>query len=61
VVVVKRTIFRDMTPCSLLKAKRRFGGTYHFHIAAICFHFGISLGLFFELQDGDCMFLLKVV
>jgi hypothetical protein len=30
--VMKRTIFLDITPCSLLKVNRRFGGTYHLHL-----------------------------
>jgi hypothetical protein len=29
---LKRTIFWDMTPCSLLKVNRRFGGTYRLHL-----------------------------
>jgi hypothetical protein len=28
-VVVKRSVFRDITPCSPLKFNRRFGGTCH--------------------------------
>jgi hypothetical protein len=30
-VVVKSTVFWDITPCSPLKVKRRFGGTYRLH------------------------------
>jgi hypothetical protein len=29
---MKSTIIRDITPCSPLKANRRFGGTYRFHL-----------------------------
>jgi hypothetical protein len=32
VVVMKRIIFRDMTPCSPFSFNRRFGGTYRFHL-----------------------------
>jgi hypothetical protein len=31
-VVMKRTIFWDIAPCSPLKVNRRFGGTYPFHL-----------------------------
>jgi hypothetical protein len=31
-VVMKGTVFWDITPCSSLKVKRRFGGTYRFHL-----------------------------
>jgi hypothetical protein len=31
-VVMKSTIFWDITPCSLLKVNRRFGGTYRLYI-----------------------------
>jgi hypothetical protein len=31
-VVMKSTIFWDITPCSLLKVNRRFGGTYRLHL-----------------------------
>jgi hypothetical protein len=34
-VVMKSTIFRDMTPCSLLSCNRRFGGTYCLHLLLI--------------------------
>jgi hypothetical protein len=30
-VVMKSSIFWDITPCSLLKVNRRFGGIYHLH------------------------------
>jgi hypothetical protein len=29
---MKSTIFWDITPCSLLKVNRRFGGTYRIHL-----------------------------
>jgi hypothetical protein len=31
-VVVKNSVFWDITPCSLLKVSRRFGRTYGFHL-----------------------------
>jgi hypothetical protein len=31
-LVMKRTIFWDVTPCSPLSVNRRFGGTYRFHL-----------------------------
>jgi hypothetical protein len=31
-VVMKGIIFWDMTPCSLLSANRRLGGTYRLHL-----------------------------
>jgi hypothetical protein len=31
-VVMKSITFWDMTPCSLLSANRRFGGTYRLHL-----------------------------
>jgi hypothetical protein len=57
---MESTIFWDKTPCSPLKAKRRFGGTYLIHLQgrrsvkvggslfATCFHAGFLLGLFFD-------------
>jgi hypothetical protein len=63
------TIFSDITPCSFLKTSRRFGGTYGLHLQgrisrarelATCFHAVILLGLFFDTEDGDDMFLRNV-
>jgi hypothetical protein len=31
-VVIKSSIFWDITPCSLLKVNRRFGGIYRLHL-----------------------------
>jgi hypothetical protein len=62
-VVMKNSIFWDVTPCSPLKVSRRFGGTYHLHLQgqlAICFHAGFFVGLFFGPEDGGNMFLLNV-
>jgi hypothetical protein len=52
-VVMKSTVFWDITPCSPLKANRRFGGTYRLHLhgrnmLASCFHAGSLLSLFFR-------------
>jgi hypothetical protein len=44
---LKSTIFRDITPCSLLSVNPRFGGTYR--LLATCFHVGFLLSLFFRL------------
>jgi hypothetical protein len=45
-VVMKSTIFWDITPCSQLKVNRRFGGP----LLATCFHAGFLLGLFSTLK-----------
>jgi hypothetical protein len=34
-VVMKSTIFRDITPCSPLKVNRRFGGTYRLNLQGL--------------------------
>jgi hypothetical protein len=31
-VIMKTTIFRDITPCSTFRVNRRFGGTYNLHL-----------------------------
>jgi hypothetical protein len=31
-VVMKNSIFLDITPCSLVKGNRYFGGSYHLHL-----------------------------
>jgi hypothetical protein len=66
----KSCIFWDITPCSPLKGNRRFGGTcLHLQgriisrsaaLLATCFHAGPLLGLFFDPEDGDDMFLRNV-
>jgi hypothetical protein len=58
-VVVKSPIFWDITPCSPLKVNRRFGMKQNFSSSLI--HATFWLGLFFELGDGDEMFLRNVV
>jgi hypothetical protein len=58
-VVMKSTVFWDMTPCSPLKVNRRFGGTYLRALLATCFQAGMLLGLFFDPENGD-MFLRNV-
>jgi hypothetical protein len=50
-VVMKSSIFWDIKPCSPLKVNRRFGGTYRLHLQ------GFLLGLFFDPEDEDHMFL----
>jgi hypothetical protein len=64
---MKGSRFSDMTPCSLLKVNRRFGGTYRLHLQDqriilllclnTCFHAGILLGLFLDPEDGGYIFL----
>jgi hypothetical protein len=53
-VVMKSTIFWDITPCSPLKVNRRFGGIHRLHQG---FHAGFLLGLFSEPEEGGDMFL----
>jgi hypothetical protein len=43
-VVMKSTIFWDITPCSPVSVNRRFGGTY---LLATCLLAGFLLNLFF--------------
>jgi hypothetical protein len=57
-VVIKQSIFWDITPCSPLKVNRRFGGVYLLHLQcrkisrerhpllATCFQSGFLFGLF---------------
>jgi hypothetical protein len=67
VVVMKDTIFWDITPCSPLKVNRSFGGKYRLHLQGrkisllgTCFHASFLLGLFFDPKDGGDMFLRNV-
>jgi hypothetical protein len=74
-VVVKSTIFWDITPCSPLSVNRRFGGTYRLHLQVRKNKFNkksawkqvesrsklVYCGTyFFEPEDGGDMFLRKV-
>jgi hypothetical protein len=72
-VVMKSSIFWDITPCSPLKTNRRFRGTCRLHLQgrisrarnqrallATCFHAGFLSGLFFNPEDGGDMFLRNV-
>jgi hypothetical protein len=56
-VLMKSTILWDITPCSLMKVNRRFGGTCRRVPLATCVHAGFLLGLFFDHEDGGDMFL----
>jgi hypothetical protein len=74
-VVKKSSIFWDITPCSPLKAKWRFGGTYGLHLARLKmklwkksawsrqqaqFLVGFLLGLLIYLEDGCDMYLWNI-
>jgi hypothetical protein len=56
-VMMKSSIFWDITLYSSLKISWHFGGTYHLHLQA-CYllHAGFLLGLFFSPQDEGNMF-----
>jgi hypothetical protein len=58
-VIMKSSIFGDITPCSPLKVYRCFRGTLQAELAT-CFHAGFLLGLFFDPEDGGNMFLRNV-
>jgi hypothetical protein len=65
-VVMKSTIFWDITPCSPLKVNRRLGGSNNKpskkpawkQVASL--HTGFLLGLVFHPEDGGDMFLRNV-
>jgi hypothetical protein len=68
-VVMKSFIFWDITPCSLLKVNRRFGGTCHLHLQGLrvsrmkqaarkAARFLVRLP--FNPEDGGDMFLRNV-
>jgi hypothetical protein len=72
-VVMKSTIFLDITPCSPLKVKQRFRGKYRLYhqgrkthwtryqlLLDICFYSDILLGLFFVPEDEGDIFLRSV-
>jgi hypothetical protein len=62
-VVMKSSIFWDMTPCSLLSVNRRFVGTYLLHLQSSAWyllHSCFLLGLFFYPEDGGDMFLRSI-
>jgi hypothetical protein len=75
-MVMMRSVFWDITPCSPLKVNRRFGGTCRLHLhglrisqainqhkacsACYLLHTGYLLGLFFDDGDGGNMFLQNV-
>jgi hypothetical protein len=53
-VVMKSTVFCDISPCSQLRVNRNFRGTCHLHLQ------GFLLGLFFDPEDGGDMFFRNV-
>jgi hypothetical protein len=57
-VVMKSSVFWDITPCNPVKVNRRSGGTC---LALRCFnccllHAGVLFGLLFKPEDGGDMF-----
>jgi hypothetical protein len=56
-VVMKSTIFWDMTLCSPLSLNRRFGGIYRLHFQLACW---FCWTYFFDPEDGGDMFLRNV-
>jgi hypothetical protein len=56
-VVMKSSINWDITPCTLLKVSRRFGGTC---LLATFHHSGFVLALFLDPEDGGYMFLQNI-
>jgi hypothetical protein len=62
-VVIKNTIFWDITPCSPLSVNRRFGGTYRLHLQSYACHLLLLWFLaryFFEPEDRGDIFLRNV-
>jgi hypothetical protein len=64
-VVMKSYVFRDITPCSLLKVNRRFGGICCFHLQGRSIsqernQCETSTCLFFDPEDGGNMSLRNV-
>jgi hypothetical protein len=49
-VVMKSTIFWNITPCSPLKVNRRA-------LLSTCFYSGLLIGLFFDPENEDNIFL----
>jgi hypothetical protein len=71
-VVMKSSIFWDITPCSPMKAYRSFGGIYHVSFSGLkskqnkrsstpfLFRVGFLIALLFNPEDGGDMFLRNV-
>jgi hypothetical protein len=72
--IMKSYTFWEITPCSLLKFNRRFGGMFSLHLQGRKInqtrkqresrwqaeHRGFLLGLFFYLEDGGDIFLRNI-
>jgi hypothetical protein len=60
-MVMKSTIFWDITPCSPLKVNRRFGGKcYLYRQGRRIIQAGFLLGFVFDHEDGSDIFLRNV-
>jgi hypothetical protein len=59
-VIMKSSVLWDITPCSLFKVSRLFGGTSFFCRLSLLIHADFLLGLFFEPEDGGDLFLRNV-
>jgi hypothetical protein len=68
-LIKKSCIFWDITPRSLVKVNRHFGGTCHFHLQSQRLNQGrkqqetgsiLWLGTLFDPEDGSDMFLQNV-
>jgi hypothetical protein len=58
-MVMKTSIFWDVTACSLFEVNRSFEGTCSYQ-ASYLLHAGSLLGLFFDPEDGTNMFLRNI-
>jgi hypothetical protein len=59
-VVMKSATFWDITLCSKLEVNRHFRGTYRLHLRGRISQARNELGLFFDPEDADDVFLRNV-